>query len=264
MMISQITRNFTYVAAVVALTNAANAASAAEKPVGTYGQLRTILAFKVPDAAVQKLLPEGWQASAPSTGRSKDANLNVAFVDQLTVQNPDGSPGETYRVAALAIPAKKAGADATVPMVVGGFASIASYVPGPYGVFSLASATVDRHIHTDPTGKTNVEESWEFKNDGGDAIQLGLQFARGVATRSKAEAMPHSGVKPDFYRIYRIELAADVVRSTATGTDRAEKYTFKATGAKLSPLFDGSEQLVSITSMPFYTLQISLPEEVSQ
>jgi hypothetical protein len=26
--------------------------------------------------------------------------------------------------------------------------------------------------------------------------------------------MPHSGVKPDFYRIYRIEQAADVVRST--------------------------------------------------
>ena len=76
--------------------------------------------------------------------------------------------------------------------------------------------------------------------------------------------MPHSGVKPDFYRIYRIEQAADVVRSTATSTDRAQKYAFKATGAKLSPLFNGSEQLVSITSLPFYTRQVSLPEEVTQ
>jgi hypothetical protein len=261
----QATRNVAGAAALfLALAAAANVTFAAEKPVGTYGQLRTVLAFKVPDATAQKLLPQGWSASPPSTGPSKDANLNVVLVDQLTVQNPDGSPGETFSIAALSVPAKKTGTDVTVPMVVGGFASIPSYVPGPYGVFSLATATVDRHIHTDPTGKTNVEESWEFKSDGGDAIRLELQFARGVAIRSKAEALPHSGVKPDFYRIYRIEQAADVVRSAATGTDRAEKYTFKATGGKLSPLFDGSEQLISITSLPFYTLQISLPEEATQ
>ena len=260
----QITRSLAGAATLLAAISAAGAASAAEKPVGTYGELRTILSFKVPDAAAQKLLPEGWQVSSHTTALSKDANLNVVLIDLLTVQNPDGSPGETYRVAALTVPAKKKGTDATVPMVVGGFASTPSYVPGAYGNFTLASATVDRHIHTDPAGKSDVEESWEFKGNGGDAIQLQLQFARGVAVRSKIEAMPHSGVKPDFYRIYRIEQAADVVRSTATGTDRAEKYVFKATGPKLSPLFDGSEQLVSITSLPFYTRQVSLPETVTQ
>jgi len=76
--------------------------------------------------------------------------------------------------------------------------------------------------------------------------------------------MPHSGLKPGFYRIYRDEQAADVVRSTATSTERVEKYTFKAAAAKLSPLFNGSEQLVSITSLPFYTRQVYLPEEVMQ
>ena len=251
-------------AALLAVMAAGKAASAAEKLVGTYGEQRTALAFKVPDAAAQKLLPEGWQASPPSTGPSKDANLAVVFVDVLTVQNPDGTPGETYRVAALVVPAKKNGTDAVVPVVVGGFASTPSYVPGAYGNFDLASTTIDRQAHTDPTGKTNVEESWEFKGNGGDAIGLQLQYDRGVATRSKAEVMPHSGVKPDFYRIYRIEQAVDVVRSTATSTDRVQKYAFKATGAKLSPLFNGSEQLVSITSLPFYTRQISLPEEVAQ
>jgi hypothetical protein len=182
----------------------------------------------------------------------------------LTVQNPDGSPGETYRVAALAVPAKKKGTDATVPMVVGGFSSTPSSVPGAYGTFTLASATMDRRVHIDPTGKSNVEESWEFKGDGGDAIQLQLQYVGGVAARSKAEAMPHSGVKPDFYRIYRFEQAADVVRSTVTNTDRAQKFAFKATGGKLSLVFDGSEQLISITSVPFYSRQIFLPEEVTQ
>jgi hypothetical protein len=264
MTISQTARNIAGVVALLVMLAAGNAALAAEKLVGTYGEERTVLAFKVPETAAQKLLPEGWQASPPSTGPSKDANLNVVFVDVLTVQNPDGTPGKTFRVVALVVPAKKKGTDAVVPMVVGGFASTPSYVPGAYGNEDLASATIDRHAHTDPTGKTNVEESWEFKGDGGDAIGLQLQYDRGVATRSKAEVMPHSGVKPDFYRIYRIEQAADVVRSAATSTDRAQKYTFKATGAKLSTLFNGSEQLVSITSLPFYTRQVSLPEEVTQ
>jgi hypothetical protein len=263
MTISQTTRNVAGAAALLVMMAAGNAASAGERLVGTYGEERTVLAFKVPETAAQKLLPEGWQVSPPSTGPSKDANLNVVFVDVLTIQNPDGTPGETYRVSALVVPAKK-GTDAVVPMVVGGFASTPTYVPGAYSNFALANATVDRHIHTDPAGKTNVEESWEFKGDGGDAIQLQLQYDRGIAARSKVEAMPHSGVKPDFYRIYRIEQAADVVRSTATGTDRAQKYAFKAIGAKLSPLFNGSEQLVSITSLPFYTRQVSLPEQVTQ
>jgi hypothetical protein len=264
MTISQTARNIAGVVALLVMMAAGNAALAAEKLVGTYGEERTVLAFKVPETAAQKLLPEGWQVSPPGTGPSKDANLNVVFVDVLTVQNPDGTPGETFRVVALVVPAKKKGTDAVVPMVVGGFASTPSYVPGAYGNEDLASATIDRLAHTDPTGKTNVEESWEFKGDGGNAIGLQLQYDRGVATRSKAEVMPHSGVKPDFYRIYRIEQAADVVRSTATSTDRAQKYAFKATGAKLSPLFNGSEQLVSITSLPFYTRQVSLPEEVTQ
>jgi len=251
-------------APLLVMMTAGYTASAAEKPVGTFGEERTVLAFKVPDTAAQKLLPEGWQVSPASTGPSKDANLNVVFVDVFTIQNPDGTPGEPYRVAALAIPAKKKGTDAVVPMVVGGFASTPSYVPGAYGNFTLASATIDRHVHTDAVGKTNVEESWEFKGDGGDSTQLQLQYDRGVAARSKVETMPHSGVKPDFYRIYRIEQAADVVRSTATSTDRAQKYAFKATGAKLAPLFNGSEQLVSIMSLPFYNRQVSLPEEVTQ
>jgi len=264
MTVLQNTLKLTAATALLVVMAAGNAASAAEKLVGTYGEQRTVLAFRLPDTAAQKLLPEGWQASPPSTGTSKDVNLNVVFVDVLTVQNPDGAPGETFRVAALMVPAKKKGTDAVVPMVVGGFASTPSYVPGAYGNEDLASATIDRHAHTDPTGKTNVQESWEFKGNGGDTIELQLQYDRGVATRSKAEVMPHSGVKPDFYRIYRIEQAVDVVRSTASSIDRVQKYTFKATGAKLSPLFNGSEQLVSITSLPFYTRQVFLREEVNQ
>jgi len=251
-------------AAFVLLATTFHAAAAGEKLVGTYGEERALLRFKVSDATVQKLLPEGWQVSPDTAGPSKDANLNVAFVDVFTAQSPDGKPEDPYRVAAVVIPAKKKGTEATVPLVVTGFASIPSYVPGPYEAFALASATVDRHVHTDPGGTSNIEEAWEFKGDGGDLVQLQLQYVRGPLTRSKIETTPHSGIKPEFYRIYRIEQAADIVRSTPTGTDHAQKFLFKAAGGKLSQIFDGSEQLISITSLPFYSRQVFLPEPMTQ
>ena len=36
-------------------------------------------------------------------------------------------------------------------------------------------------------------------------------------------------------------------------------FTFKATGPKLAPLFDGSEQLVSVVAVPYYSRQVYLP-----
>jgi len=39
-------------------------ASAQEKLVGTYGEARTVLSFKVSEAALQKFVPAGWSAAA--------------------------------------------------------------------------------------------------------------------------------------------------------------------------------------------------------
>jgi hypothetical protein len=144
-------------------------------------------------------------------------------------------------------------------MVFAGFASNASYVPGPYGVFELAKAKVEQNVRTDPAG-SRVQEAWEFQADNGNGIEFRLQYARGLATRAKVELTPHSAQTPDFYRIYRVDQATDVVRSTATGTDRVEMVAFKAAGRPLSQLFDGSEQLISITSIPLYTRQLFLPD----
>ena len=80
-----------------------------------------------------------------------------------------------------------------------------------------------------------------------------------MPTTSKTNPNVHSAAKPDFYRIYRIEQAVDVVRSTATGVDRVTKLSFKASGGKLGQLFDGTEQLISVISVPWYTRQLYLP-----
>ena len=46
---------------------------------------------------------------------------------------------------------------------------------------------------------------------------------------------------------------------TATNVDRVTKFSLKATGPKIAPLFDGSQQLIAVTSVPWYSRQVSLP-----
>lgn len=230
-----------------------------DKFYGSTLDLRTNLAFKVSDAAIQKMLPEGWQVDSPTTGPSKGYNLAVVLVDQILAQDPEGKPIDAVRGAALVVPAKRQGMEKSVALIVGGMFSPASYVPGPYGNFTLAKADIDRRIHEDPAGLSTVEESWLFKTDNGDSVQFQTQYTRDVPTRTSVEAQVYSAAKPDFYRIYRVEQAADVVRSTATGKNRVQTVLFKASGGQLTPLFDGSEQLISITAIPWYSRQIFLP-----
>ena len=101
--------------------------------------------------------------------------------------------------------------------------------------------------------------SWEARADDGNALEIQIQFARGVPARDKLEGKFYSAAKPDFYRTYRYEQGADVARSTAAGIDRVTKFSFKASGSKLAPLFDGSEQLITITSIPSFSRSIYLP-----
>ena len=216
-------------------------ASAQEKLVGTYGEARTSLAFKIPDATAQSMLPRGWLASPFSAGPSKGANLVVTFMDWL--------------------PAQQNTKDETVAMVVTGLSAPPGYAPGPYGNFGAAKSRTMRTLRTDDDGFSTAEESWKFEGENGDLVELELQFARRATTRTKLEAKVYSAVKPEFYRLYRIEAAVDVVRSADGGTDRVQKYIFKGSGPRFRALFDGSEQLVSITSFPWFSRQAFLPAQ---
>jgi hypothetical protein len=237
---------------------AAGPALAEEKLVGAEVDLRTVLSFKATDAAVQKMLPEGWDANSPTAGPSKGFNLNVVLVDRQLAADAEGKPIVSYRGAALVIPAKKKASGAAGAMVVGGLFEPAG-APGAYGVFTAAQTAIERKTHTDAGGKSVIEETWQFKAGDGNSIEVQIQFTRGIPAKGKAETKVFSAARPDFYRIYRIEQATDVVRSTGTGLDRVTKLSFKASGDKLAPLFDGSEQLVSVTSVPWYSRHTYLP-----
>jgi hypothetical protein len=229
-----------------------------EKLSATDISVRVALTFKMPDAVVQKLLPAGFEINSPTTGPVKGSNLAIGFIDYLMVQGPDGKPLPPVPTVAINVPSKKIASGESVGVIVGGFVAQPA-APGPYFVYGPAKITVNRQSHTDTDGKSIIDEAWQATADDGSALEIQLQFARGVPERRKIDLRTYSAAKPEFYRIYRTEQAVDVARSTATGIDRVTRFTITATGPKLAPLFNGSEQLISITSTPFYSRSIFLP-----
>jgi hypothetical protein len=229
-----------------------------EKFTGSNVDVRTGLTFKASDSAVQKMLPPGWEVNSPAAGPAKGSNLNMTLIDQVMGRDPEGKPLPPVRGAVLSIPAKKTGADAVGSMVFAGLFS-QNGVPGAYGVYAPARFVIDRKQRTEPDGKIAVEELWELKADDGSAIEVQLAYVRGVVAYSKVEARIYAAAKPDFFRIYRIEQGVDVARSVPNNTDQVIKISVKASGAKFGPLFDGSQQLISVTSSPWYSRQVFLP-----
>jgi hypothetical protein len=234
----------------------AEAVLAQEKPSGSNLDVRTVVTFKASDAAVQKLLPEGWEVSPPPVGPTKGHNLSLNLIDSTMAHDAEGKPVALFRGVVLAIPVKKKGSETGAAMVVFGLVAPGS-APGAYGNYVPAKVSVDRKVRTDADGKSVVEESWDSKSDDGDAIAVALEYERGAATKGKVEAKVHAGAKPDFFRIYRVDIVSDVARSTATNVDRVKRFSIKPSG-KMAPLFEGAE-LISITSIPSYSRQVFLP-----
>jgi hypothetical protein len=186
---------------------------------------------------------------------AKDINLRITFIDRLSAHDADGEALPSVRNVTLSVPAKKTGSEARGTMLFAIYTSGGS--GGPYGVSVHADTNMERRVAIDPAGTASVEESCQFQAPDGNSIQLQIQYLRGAPAPAKAESLLYAAVKPGFYRIYRYEQSADVVRGA--GADRVQKVVFKASGPKLAPLFDGSEQLIGVTSIAWYTRQTYLP-----
>ncbi len=239
------------------------AAYAGEKLSGSNVDVRTYLAFKVSEAAVQKLVPPGWESSPPPAGPSKGFNVLVVLIDSLSASNAEGKPAAPLRGGVLVILAKKKGTEAAVPMVVFGIV-VPEVAPGAYGVYVPGKAAIERKITSGADGKLTADETWEIKTADGNAIEAQLQYERGATTKSKVEQKVYSGAKPEFFRIYRVDQVTQIARSTATGGGpRHEGFVQGVRSDQLGALFDGSEQLISVTSIPSYVAHDFPPRLVS-
>src|SRR6516165_12166305 len=86
-------------------------------------EFRMQLDFKVPDAALQKMLPAGWEPQVATQGPAKDCNIRLIFIDRVDVTGADNTPKTSSQLVYLAVPVKQTGTNTTGQMIIGGLVS---------------------------------------------------------------------------------------------------------------------------------------------
>jgi len=232
----------------------------AETHVESNVQNRLMLALSVGQSELQKWLPAPWQVSPPPKGPLKEANLYLIFIDQLLKEDPQGKPakeGGSERYLVFAVPARNTQTGEMAAVVIRGFRS--NDLPGPYKNFVLATVLREQRHKGANQEAGVVDDSWEIRDARGGMIELMVQYQRTLLSRAKSEQKLYSAVEPSFFRIYRVDSAADIVKSVPTNINRVQKYQMRITVPELSKLFDGTEQLVGVIIIPLYLRQIFLP-----
>jgi hypothetical protein len=222
-------------------------------------EIRTSLSFRVAAPAVQKLLPVGWTvppaSDASNNGR---ATIGVTMMDRLMVVDAKGQPvgSGSIRYVVITTSARNAEGKAGT-LAIGG---ISPDAPGSYEVYLPAvTARVERTTEAQGVESGRAKETWEFATASGEKISLALQYRRGRLTKSRNDVVVRSGRRPEFQRTYHIDQASEVLRNAAQTDDRVDAISFKASGGFLSSLFDDSATLLSVTSVPWYFREITVP-----
>src|SRR3954466_2167448 len=80
-------------------------------------EFRMQLDFVVPDAALRKFLPAGWEPNIAAQGPAKDCNLRMIFIDRVDITGADGAPAGSSRLPFLGVPVKQRGPPPVGPTV---------------------------------------------------------------------------------------------------------------------------------------------------
>jgi hypothetical protein len=222
---------------------------------------RVTLAFRVSPSELQSWLPAPWQVNPLVKGPSQSANLTVSFIDQFLSQDAEGKliGGGTNRIVGLAVPVKHGQTGETAIMVIRLYTANPQYVPGPYKNSVLTKVRREATLRGADLEPGTGSEVWAVEDEAGRRLDFRVDYQRGIPSRTKSEIRPHSSVDPDFFRIYRADEGADVVKSIPLEINRVQSYHFHTTIEELNRLFDGTEQLVSINIRPWYVRQVFLP-----
>jgi hypothetical protein len=234
--------------------------ASAETLVENSAEFRFQLDFHVNDAALQKLLPAGWEPAVATQGPAKDANLRLIFIDRVDVTNPDNTPKTTDQLVYVAIPVKQTGTNTTGQMILGGLTSDAKEAPGPFGNYEVANAKASRSFSTDK-GVTQGEENWEFIAPSGERMETHVKYERGPARRNPTQEVKFfNPSNPSAYQIFKVDSGLDIMKNASVPVkDRVKEFSYKVTGGKLGGLFDGTEKALSWDSFHWYNRAISNP-----
>lgn len=230
---------------------AATSGAAAQTVLESSNEVRFQFDFKVPDAALAALLPQGFTSNVATQGPAKDCNVRVIFIDRVTINGPDGMPlGKgSNQLVYLTAPVKDA-TGANAQLVLGGLTADPADAPGPFGNYLLATThSVKRTVDRPATGAGPMMESqdWVFAAATGEHLEMHLTYERGGANkRPLTDVKFYSAKNPAMALISREELVLDILRNvTTTPADRVKTFSVKAGGGSFAKLFDGTEKVLS-------------------
>ena len=257
-------RKATVFGAVVALAATAAMGANAQTFLEQAIEHRFQLDFHVPDAALQKMLPAGWEPAIAAMGPAKDCNLRMIFIDRVDVLGMDGRPlgngkGET-RLVYLAIPVKQSAGSATGQMIIGGLTEDAGDAPGAFGVYKRATtAKMSRSVNSSGAAVV-VDENWEFAIPGAEHMSVHVKYERAPAVKGGGEVRFFNPSDPSKYQIFKTEQVIDIARNvTTTPPDRVKEFSYSAGGGAIGALFDGTEKVLSWDSFPWYSRTVMAP-----
>ena len=245
-------------AATLSLAGLLAVAVHAETPVERYIEIRTVLGFRAAPEAAQSLLPVGWEP-APLAGANEGANVLVVLSERALRESADGKPidGGRSRSIIFVVPAKETAGPGKGSTVVLVLAPPPENVPGAYGTAVRSQVDMSRSRRVDGSADSG-SESWSAITEDGAKLEVELRYTRSTPKRQVTVSNVYSGASAGYYRIYRTDQGVDVMRGVGL-PDRVESVSFRATGARFARIFDGREQLVSISAIPWHVRDVSLP-----
>jgi len=223
-------------------------------------EFRMQIDFVVPDAALRKFLPAGWEPAIATQGPAKDCNLRLIFIDRADITNAEGQPTGTNRLVYLAVPVKQSGTSNAGQMIIAGLTADAKEVPGPFATHELATShSMSRSLKDD--GKiTTGEETWSFASASGERLDVHIKYERGPARKGSQEVKFFAPGNPSSYQIFKVDSGIDIMRNaTVPMRDRVSEFTYKISGGRLGAMFDGTEKVLSLDSFHWYNRAIYQP-----
>jgi hypothetical protein len=236
--------------------------ASAETLVENSAEFRFQLDFHVSDAALQKMLPTGWEAAVATQGPAKDANLRIIFIDRVDVTNPDGSPKTTDQLVYIAIPVKQTGTSNAGQMILGGLVSDPKQAPGAFGNYMHATTAKVTRTYAATNGATMGEENWEFVAANGERIETHLKYERGPGRRNPtSDTRFFNPSNPGAYQIFKVDSGLDIMKnaSVPVADHHVSEFSYKASGGNIGALFDGNEKVLSWDSFHWYNRGIYNP-----
>lgn len=253
-----------------ALMTGSSAFAQAPAPTGTVveqsNEYRFQLDLQVNQAALNKLLPAGWESAAATTGAAKDCNLRLIFIDRINVLGGDNrvlAPGKdtvVYLEAPVRQISNGAGGTQAARVVLAGISENDSATAGTFGdLVKATKAATSRTIAT-TNGNTIVTEDWDLTGAGGEHAKLHVKYQRGPAARAAADVRFINPANPAEFVIAHTEQETDITRNvTTTPPDRVEEFSVEAGGGRFAALLDGSQKPLSWDSQPTYRRAILKP-----